>query len=563
MGLSKIQLTEQLNPLAQTFRVIEPGGITVTGIGLFFSKAPAAADDQLPVTIELRPTTSGGLPSSRNYISGTRVSADATTIRTMLNTAGGTDGTYALFDNTAVEHKFVFREPVYIPDNTEMAIIISTPAGKDAYKLWIAQTEQFKQTATGQSTEGKIAKNLDAGAFFRSSNGTVWTPDQNRDLAFKVYRAIFNQGTTRAYIAVDNTPIKALTENPHTSNLVRYPANPIQTTNGSNQIRIIHPQHGFQIGDTVTLSGLDSDTRYGGLFGKSINGSRTVDSADVFGYTVVADSEATSTTRAGGTGLQATEQYLINDFLLNLPMSIPNHTSTEVFGNFTTSKSFAGSETAGSLTRDVSVLRNKTTRLRDPHVILSSDNETNDSASVWFDVFLNTNSKYVAPTIQVANGSLVTGSNFIDYAQSDDSSGTNRNYLTTIDWTADSAEAGGTAAAKHISVPYLLENSATSIRVMMKARRPEGSDFTVWYRTNPASATTSILNRKWHTFSKSINPPHKSNYDQVERSEAYREYEFNQFDLPDFNEYQIKITMNTYKSSNVPSFINLRTLATK
>lgn len=563
MGLSKIQLTEQLNPLAQTFRVIEPGGITITGIGLFFSKAPAAADDQLPITIELRPTTSGGLPSSRNYISGTRVSADATTIRTMLNTAGGTDGTYALFDNTAVEHKFVFREPVYIPDNTEVAIIISTPAGKDAYKLWIAQTEQFKQTATGQSTEGKIAKNLDAGAFFRSSNGTVWTPDQNRDLAFKVYRAIFNQGTTRAYIAVDNTPIKALTENPHTSNLVRYPANPIQTTNGSNQIRIIHPQHGFQIGDTVTLSGLDSDTRYGGLFGKSINGSRTVDSADVFGYTVVADSEATSTTRAGGTGLQATEQYLINDFLFNLPMSIPNHTNTEIYGNFTTSKSFAGSETAGSLTRDVSILRNKTTRLRDPHVILSSDNETNDSASVWFDVFLNTNSKYVAPTIQVANGSLVTGSNFIDYAQSDDSSGTNRNYLTTIDWTADSAEAGGTAAAKHITVPYLLENSATSIRVMMKARRPEGSDFTVWYRTNPASATTSILNRKWYTFSKSINPPHKSNYDQLERSEAYREYEFNQFDLPDFNEYQIKITMNTYKSSNVPSFINLRTLATK
>lgn len=36
----RLQLTEQLNPMAQTFRVTEPGGSVITKVGLFLKDVP-------------------------------------------------------------------------------------------------------------------------------------------------------------------------------------------------------------------------------------------------------------------------------------------------------------------------------------------------------------------------------------------------------------------------------------------------------------------------------------------------------------------------------------------
>jgi hypothetical protein len=203
---------------------------------------------------------------------------------------------------------------------------------------------------------------------------------------------------------------------------------------------------------------------------------------------------------------------------------------------------------------------NAVSALKDPHVILSSENEfgelgVQDSASTYFNIGLTTANKFVAPYINANASALISLSNFIDLQ---DSAGT----ISTINYTAETNPNGGTNAAKHITIPYTLENDATSIRVLLDAVRPQGSDFTVWYRTGRSTSNVLLKDTSWTAFSTSINPPNKSNYSQIEPNRNNEQYEFNVFDIPSFNEYQIKITFNTSRSSNVPVIRNLRTIAT-
>lgn len=549
----RLQLTEQLNPMAQTFRVVEPGGSVLTSIGLFFERCTTASE--LPITIELRPVIESGNPSSQRFMPGTRVTRSASYVRGVVNAAGGSSGVGATFGSSA-EVKFTFREPVYIPYNTEVAIVAYTAAPAGQYKVFAGT---LGENEIG-STTAKVNHQLDAGVFFQSSNGTAWSKDQNTDIAFKVYRAVFNATGNRARLLVSAPPRKRLTENTYTQNLVEYPTAPLITDSGATTLKVIHPAHGFQVGDTVNISGLDSSTEYNGVFGVSIIGDRTITAIDPYGYSFTMDSAATATGRTGGSNVTASEQYVINDFILSVPNNQPANTNIYAKGKFVTSKSFGGSETAGSNTENNRVIIGKVARLVDPHVVLSEENETGDSASTFFDIGLDTDNKYVAPYINANAAVLGTIANFVDYQ--DSASTTERNLISTITFTKETQPDGGTTASKHLTVPFVLENDATSIRVMMDARRPVGSDFSVWYRTAQSSSDTLLSEKGWTEFSKSINPPNKSNYSQIEASEATRQYEFNVFDIPSFDEYQIKITFNSNRSSNVPTIKNLRTIAT-
>ena len=541
----RLQLTEQLNPMAQTFRVLEPGGSVLTGIGLFFEKVPSGTQPQVPITIELRPVTENGDPSSQRFIPGTRVSHLPSEIT-------GANTTFS----ASTEKKFTFREPVYIPSNSEVAIVAYTAAGAGQYRIYAGT---LGDTALGSNTQ-RVTHQLDAGVFFQSSNGTVWSKDQNTDIAFKVYPSEFKSTVGTVRIKPTLPPVKNLTENSVTQNIISYPAAPLITDSGSTSLNVLHPSHGFQVGDNVTLSGLDSTAQYNGVFGSSILGSRAVTAADPYGYSVTMDSAATATGRTGGTVVKATEQYIINDFTLSVPNLTPPGTSINTGGNFVTSKSFGGTETAGSRTLKVPVEVNSISALKDPHVVLSSENEfgtlgVQDRASTYFDIDLITDNKFVAPYINANAAALLTISNFIDLQ---DSAGT----VSTITYAAETNPNGGTIPSKHITVPYALENDATSIRIMLDAVRPQGAEFTVWYRTGRSTSDILLSDTSWTAFSTSVNPPNKSNYSQIEQSRKNEQYEFNVFDIPSFNEYQIKITFTTTRSSNVPVIRNLRTIAT-
>jgi hypothetical protein len=552
-----LQLTEQLNPLSQTFRVTESGGSVITSIGLFFQSAPAVADPQLPISIELRPMENG-IPSASRFIPGSKVTASAADIRAIASETF----------SSSTEYKFELESPIFIPENSEMAIVVATAAEVGQYKLWAGELTEFKY---GSTTE-KITHQLDAGVVYRSSNGTAWTPSQELDLAFKVYRAVFSQTSSLAVLDVDVPPEKRLTENTFFDDYTKYVSDPIVFTAGADSASIIHPAHGFIVGDKVKLSaaddGFDSADTVNGIKGSSILGSRTITAADPYGYTIALDSAATASIRAGGVGLMATEQYVIDQIQPIIPYNKPANTNIEFYGTFTTAKSFADDNaTAYQTVSNLRIPVENQYLLDTPYLITSLAQENdpaklNGSPSTTIKVKLDTSNKYVAPYINVNAANLGVISHFIDYQDSDGSSVANRNKLSTIDYVAETEANNGTNASKFITIPYTLQNSATSIRIYVDAIRPDGSDFTVWFRTNQSSSDQDIEDIGWTAFSKTQSGPNTSNYSDRPFANYFYQYEFNVFDIPSFDQYQIKITMNAVKSTRVPRFANLRTIAT-
>ena len=542
-----LQLTEQANPLAQTFKISEPGGSVITSVGLFFQSAPTAADLQMPITVELRPVVDGR-PSSTRFIPGARTFATASQIRSVASTTF----------SDATEYKFTFNEPTFIPENTEVAIVAYTNAKIGQYKIWAGTLGEH----ISGSTTKLVTHQLDAGVFYQSSNGTSWSADQYTDIAFKVYRAAFQYTNNLVYLAVDVPPVKHLTENP---------SDPLIFTSGSTQMGVIHPSHGFIVGDKVTLSadssGFNNATSIYGITGANILGTRSIVSADPFGYTVTIGAAPNKTARGGGIGIMATEQYVIDQVYVNIPRLTPPNTSMTIGGNFTTTTSFAGNETPYNTITNIGLNFDTPIIFREPYIVASAAQEAeptklNGNPSTIIKVTLNTSNKYAAPYINVSASSLKVLSNFIDYQDSDNSSISNRNQITTIDYVAETNPDGGTTASKHLTIPFTIEETATSIRVLVDAMRPVGTDFTIWYRTAQTTGATLIGDTPWVAFSKTVNPPNTSNYSELGITDYFRQYEFNVFNITDFDQYQVKITMNSTRSTKAPIFKNLRTIAT-
>ena len=557
-----LQLTQQANPMAQTFLVDEAS--VLTGIGIFF----ASVSTSYPITLELRPTTEGGTPSSKRYIPGTRVVAGPGTDNDFDNAA--TTSTTEFYSNPP-EHKFVFEEPVFVPANTLVSFVLYTSAPAGEYKVYTAVSSRFKYgKTTSYYTQSTSTEN---GAFYASSNGTSWEANNAKDITFNVYRAQFSTSTiATAILNADNPPYKRLSETTVIDGLARYSYDPLLFTAGDSDVRVRHPAHGFQIGDTVSLisdgiNSFDSGDTINGVFGRSILGDRTITAVDPFGYTFKMDSAADSSIRGGGTGLMATENYVINEMYLNLPYQTPAQTNLSVKADLTTSKGYNGGEVAYNTTTNIRVYPNTPMRMREPHMLATNANEVlnlSSNPSSKFTVSMWTDNPNVAPYFNVGTAHFTAAQFLIDYQDSDNYTGNDRNIITTVDYVPETSADGGTTAAKHITVPYQLENSSTSIVVLVDALRPVQSDFSVWYRAvNSADETVRLEDQGWTEFSKTTKQTQGKIYSEISADDTvFKEYQFEVFNLDAFDQYQIKITMNSSRESFPPEFKNLRIVAT-
>lgn len=444
---------------------------------------------------------------------------------------------------------------MFIPPNTEVALVISTNANPGDYQLWVAEMGEYYFG----STTRRITTQPAVGSIFTSSNNTTWTPEQTKDIAFKIYRAEFNTTGVYATVYPDVPPITNLAA-------LTPLKEPIVFRAGADSAQILHYSHGFLPGDKVVLSGIDSNDTVNGILGRSIMGSRTITAVDPFGYTIDLDSAADSSIRAGGTSIFATEQYVIDSFKLILPKYTPATTFFNADGSFTTTQSYAGSQTPYATTTNVKIDLEKKITFKEPHVIaaqLTEDLLLDSTPSTDIKIRFNTGNKYVAPSFNITNASIEIMHNMIDYQ--DSASSSNRNVLSTIPFVSETNPTGGTSLAKHVARPVILLDTATSIRVILDANRPPDADFTVWYRTARKEDNQDIGTVSWRAFSKTPTLPDNSNYQDTVTDENYftfREYRFNVFDLPSFDTYQLKITMNSTNSTRFPRFRNLRTIAT-
>ena len=170
--------------MAQSFYVRDENGIFLTSVELFFE----LKDEDIPVTIQIRPMTAG-VPSNM-IVPFSEVTLSPDKVNMSLNGSVGT--------------RFTFPSPVYLsgPKNqsirdapigsqqvSEYAIVILSPS--PSYRVFIAEQGKFDLLLPNFRISDQFDTTL--GSLFKSQNGTTWNPSQLEDLKYKIYRANFVQ----------------------------------------------------------------------------------------------------------------------------------------------------------------------------------------------------------------------------------------------------------------------------------------------------------------------------------------------------------------------------------
>lgn len=515
------------DPLAQSFLVENGTGAYITKVGIYFN----TKDDTIPVQLQIRPVTNG-TPDSNIIVPGA--------VKFLAPSAVNVSD-----DASAVTY-FEFDEPIFLNSFTSYAIVLL--AESVDYNVFIAETEQF---VLG-STEEKIAKQPTLGSLFKSQNSQTWTASQTQDLMFEIFRADFVPTSGTVVLQNASTPRELL------------PIDPFTSTNADSSLEVFHPHHGFSVGDTVKIRGLDSATTYvTGLTGANINGERTITHVDENNYRFGADNPAGATSIFGGTAVEATQNMTYETLQTSIQSLIPINTFMNAKGKFISGKSIAGIE--NPYDRDAvftDIPFNENLSFDVPKVIAADYIETAElpagvrSAEIQLDMF--TSDPAVSPMLDLQRASLFLIHNNIDNQDSANSADVLANRANApIVFANETTPTGGTHLAKHIVKPVTLAQPAIGLKILIGANRPSVTDFHVYYK-----ATTNDVNFEdidWTEVSKENNIPSDDN------PNVFRDYEYlvggsTGLSTP-FTKFILKIVMTSTNNAKVPVIKDLRVIA--
>lgn len=512
---------EGRDPLAQSFRVDNQNGIFLTSVDIFFS----SKDTTIPVELQIRPLVNGH-PSSTQIVPGSSKFLAPSSVNTSADASSATT--------------FTFDEPIFLAPLTEYAIVLL--AESTDYNVYVAETEKFLLG----STERRVTKQPTLGSLFKSQSGTTWTPDQTKDLMFVTRRADFS--TSAGTVVLENADLPTRLLDP----------NPISVDSGSSTLTILHPYHGFSVGDDVTLSGIDSASTIGGISGTSILGTRAITAVDWTGYRVAADSSSTSSEVGGGNNVQASQNILYDIAFPNMEILTPNDTTVSLSAKYTTGKSFAGTETPYQKdTTATDFINFENNVFEAPKLVANAANETSELGagvrSLTIEANIGTTATSVSPVFDLQRQTMFLINNVIDNQDSAATSGFN----VPLNFVSETDPSAGSSASKHVTTPVTLEETAVGLKVLIGANRPSAASFDVYYRVAADGDVLSTTN--WVLVTQENSVPSDEN------SQRYREYEYliggQGGSLTPFTEFQIKVVFNSTNSSKVPIIRDLRVIA--
>jgi hypothetical protein len=521
------QLSTSIQPLAQTFNVSEDDGVFITKIGLFFS----GVSTTLPVSIELRNAFLGS--PTMEMLPGSSVTKTKTE---MASAASAT---------AATETVFTFEEPIYLHGGKTYAFVIKTNATNE-YKVWTSRVGDYKVG----TTQEKVTRQIETGVMFKSQGGLRYGAEAQSDIKFKLYRAAFTASTGLAVFQDDNPP------------RVTLGTNPFYAKAADSDVYVTHPNHGFQINDKVLIN--DVSGTVNGVPSAKLNGTRTITAIDGTGYKFALPAVTLPQTAAvsyGGTGITASTNYQMDTVQIQVQDFVPSQANLFYQAHFTKSKSFAGGETAGTYTKNVELINQRDHHFDNPHVILSDSNEgvygaISQSTKVTARMLGIAGNDTISPVIDVQRAQLLTINNLIDKPNVNTTTG----YNVPLTFVADSDAVGGSALASHITKPVRLANGATGVKVLFGGHRMDGSEFDLYYRTTLTGTDSDILAKPFTLETVDNTVPNDTN------KEMFHEYVYTiggdyAKDLPEFDQYQLKIVMTGDNSSSVPRIKDLRTIA--
>ena len=214
---------------------------------------------------------------------------------------------------------------------------------------------------------------------------------------------------------------------------------------------------------------------------------------------------------------------------------------------------------------------NETNYLETPRLIASKVNadeyltQVKGKKSMNLRLVLTTGDSRVSPVIDSSRVSTILTSNNVNNPITDYANDSRVNSLTE-----------DPNACQYVSKEMMLENSASSIKIMLDAHVTENADIRAFYAINNTEGKTPIfvpfpgysnINRKGEIIDKRNNDGKsdkkviKDNDYSFGTNVTYKEYTFSVDQLPSFKTYRIKLVMSSTSQVHVPRVKDLRVLA--
>lgn len=511
------------DPLAQSFMITQRGGVFLTSIDIFFH----TKSENVPVTLQIREMNQG-LPT-QNVVPFSEVSLNPSSVNVANLVTGSPDPT--------IQTKFTFESPVYLQENQEYCFVLL--ANSNEYEVWHAEIG-----GDDYATGDRISKQPYAGVLFKSQNASTWSPDQNKDLKFRLNRAEFD---------IDNTGTLML-DNGDTSPRALQ-KNPFVTTEGSNVVRVIHRNHHMfnetnNIPSNVVITGA---TDVNGIPADEINGTHVVQNVEMDAYEIVVTSNATGTGIDGGELVQATENQLINTFYPFVQqMNLPG--TNTLFAVRLSSGMSLGATTPTPYVTDntfTPVIVNTNYYTDRPKVIASAVNEQSGT-SFYLRSTLSSTQSNLSPVIDLERCSVITVANRIDNPTGSSVPALERpagSHVVANFIDEDTSEPGS-ALAKYVTKRVVLNEAADGIRIIMDTVRPSQTEILLYVKT--AATEEQIESLAWTPVPPVSSIPFSDNADNFNEVEFFLDPDQN------FSVFETKIVLKSRNSSRVPLVRDLR-----
>jgi hypothetical protein len=599
------------DPLAQTFLIEQKGGCFLSKVDVFFS----TKDTSIPVSLEIREVVNG-YPGKR-VLPFSRVTLKPEYVNISENTVLLDDVDVNSYD---VATTFTFPSPVYVQENTEYAIVLSSDSNN--YKVWISQVGDLMP-----GTARTISEQPYLGSLFKSQNASTWTADQTQDLKFTIYRCQFATGVN-SNVEYQNDALPQVTLG----------TDPFETRAGVSKVRVWHQNHCIPAGSFVTISGVTANVN--GIAFAGFNTTHTISDVDLDSYCINLGSNATSSGYSGGSTVKST-RHLQFDAVQPL-VQLQSFSETPItFGIKGTSGKSVDSTTQSAYDQDtdyLGVLANETNYFDSPRMIASEQNEANSDLanglngdkSVYFNIIMSSSNDALSPIIDTHRTSLITISNKVNQPSETNlnvagldanvilsnatgvtvsgstittstqqdafktatvgkyltiagaSSGTSTKLITAVAadgtsitfdsavtaitgnatltqrerFVAENAPLESSTYSKYVTKRVNLANHSNYLRVKFAANIPAEASVEVWYKTNIVGSNTPFENAPYLQMTIDATIPTASNAE-----DQFYDASYSMDDLVAFDAIQIKIVMKSSNSSQVPRIKDLRVLA--
>lgn len=515
----------RIDPIAQSFVIERPEGCFITSVDLFMR----TADSVVPLQVQIRPVVTG-LPSN-TPVPGAIKFVPAANVKVSESPS---------VSDTNTMTTVTFDTPIYLNGFQEYAVVLL--AESDAYTAWTAVMTEY---VVG-STTNRIMRQPSMGSFFKSQNGSTWTPDQSRDLMFRLRRAEFTPGSATG-VFFNLTPVAA----PVTAiETVDVAANPI--------LRVYCRDHNLYESSQVTISGVS--TSIFGVAAGSINGTHTViadggGDPDSFLIQITGDN-STSADVIAVTGVYATRNLGYSIMYPHINQMILPSTGVVWGAKSTSGESVVGGETPYQKDSTfATIIANDNVEYTTPRVIAGMANKLNimgGETSMDWQATLTTTSNLVSPVIDLSRLSASLIKNRIDNPAASGVEGVTNKPKSYV---AETDPVKGSALAKHLTRPVTLETPGVGLKVIFGANRPSESTIELYYRTDGSGSDTPLSQTAWTL----------ATIDNVVQSDedpnVFREYKYTIDGLDSFNTFQFKIVFKSTNDAAVPRVRDFRAIA--